>query len=128
MTEILGSQFGFRIEPPLAGQPGNQVTLLTEDDDVWHPVTSFHAIWLKDLIFVATEAQRLADTRAYGPTACCPDCGMKLTEDEPHDCSERKVLMVNGPSCRKCGRNISRDDKETWDERCPADPSGSHNE
>ena len=30
--------------------------------------------------------------------------------------------------CHKCGRDIDREDRETWDERCPADPSGSHNE
>ena len=34
----------------------------------------------------------------------------------------------SGASCRKCGRNIHRGDRAAWDERCPADPSGSHNE
>jgi len=66
MIEIKGTQFGFRIDPPLEGQPGDQVTLLSEDDGKWHEKTSFHSCWLRDLIAVATKADQIADTE-IGP-------------------------------------------------------------
>ncbi len=65
MAEFKGELFGLRIDPPLDGQPGNQVTLLMEDDGNWFEVTSFDAAWLEDLIAIAKAAKAQADTAVF---------------------------------------------------------------
>ena len=62
---VKGEQFGFRVYPTPAGMgsPGFMVDMLSEDDEQWHVVDTFHANWLPDL-FRQVDALR----RALTPT------------------------------------------------------------
>lgn len=62
---------------------------------------------------------------AHERSAACAEAYARL---EARKASRIPASSAAGASCRKCGRNISRDDRDAWAERCPADPSASHRE